>query len=171
MASVAGWYADPTGKSELRYWDGNAWTERTKNRAKGDGKPMTEADPAKKRAAKPRSEICFVSWAWRNQTAQDRRTRKDFPYEIWFVASALGPNGLYQAAASDQIFYASMNSYYHSGTYNPRYGGAVLPRDEFSAASLNDLVEKLWADGWEPSSGGGKNSLWYEYRFRRTVAE
>lgn len=24
---VAGWYADPTGRFEYRYWDGSAWTE------------------------------------------------------------------------------------------------------------------------------------------------
>jgi hypothetical protein len=23
----AGWYADPSGRFELRYWDGTAWTE------------------------------------------------------------------------------------------------------------------------------------------------
>jgi hypothetical protein len=23
----AGWYADPSGRYELRYWDGDAWTE------------------------------------------------------------------------------------------------------------------------------------------------
>jgi len=23
----SGWYADPSGRFELRYWDGNAWTE------------------------------------------------------------------------------------------------------------------------------------------------
>ncbi|MGA9277227.1 DUF2510 domain-containing protein, partial [Ilumatobacter sp.] len=23
----AGWYADPSGRFELRYWDGSAWTE------------------------------------------------------------------------------------------------------------------------------------------------
>ena len=23
----AGWYADPAGRFELRYWDGGAWTE------------------------------------------------------------------------------------------------------------------------------------------------
>ncbi len=23
----AGWYADPAGRYELRYWDGSAWTE------------------------------------------------------------------------------------------------------------------------------------------------
>jgi hypothetical protein len=23
----AGWYADPAGRFELRYWDGSTWTE------------------------------------------------------------------------------------------------------------------------------------------------
>ena len=26
-AVPAGWYADPAGRYELRYWDGTAWTE------------------------------------------------------------------------------------------------------------------------------------------------
>ena len=26
-AVPAGWYADPAGRFELRYWDGSAWTE------------------------------------------------------------------------------------------------------------------------------------------------
>jgi hypothetical protein len=26
-AVPAGWYADPSGRYELRYWDGSAWTE------------------------------------------------------------------------------------------------------------------------------------------------
>ncbi len=26
-AAPAGWYADPSGRYELRYWDGNQWTE------------------------------------------------------------------------------------------------------------------------------------------------
>lgn len=26
-ATPAGWYADPSGRYELRYWDGAAWTE------------------------------------------------------------------------------------------------------------------------------------------------
>src|SRR3954469_9404160 len=28
----AGWYADPTGRSEHRYWDGSRWTEHVSNR-------------------------------------------------------------------------------------------------------------------------------------------
>ena len=26
-AVPAGWYADPAGRFDLRYWDGSAWTE------------------------------------------------------------------------------------------------------------------------------------------------
>jgi uncharacterized RDD family membrane protein YckC len=28
-AQPAGWYADPSGQTRLRYWDGSAWTEHT----------------------------------------------------------------------------------------------------------------------------------------------
>jgi hypothetical protein len=31
----AGWFPDPTGRSEQRYWDGNAWTD---NVARGDNR-------------------------------------------------------------------------------------------------------------------------------------
>ena len=30
VAVVAGWYADPSGESRLRYWDGQAWTGQTR---------------------------------------------------------------------------------------------------------------------------------------------
>jgi hypothetical protein len=29
-AHPAGWYSDPSGQAGLRYWDGQAWTERTR---------------------------------------------------------------------------------------------------------------------------------------------
>ena len=32
MQPNAGWYADPTGSSDLRYWDGTQWTEHTSGR-------------------------------------------------------------------------------------------------------------------------------------------
>ncbi|MFT7503625.1 MAG: hypothetical protein ACI91Q_002437 [Gammaproteobacteria bacterium] len=38
----AGWYADPSGRYELRYWDGNAWTEHV-SRA---GQQFTDAPVA-----------------------------------------------------------------------------------------------------------------------------
>ena len=27
MSTPADWYPDPSGRHEVRYWDGNAWTE------------------------------------------------------------------------------------------------------------------------------------------------
>jgi len=162
MASVAGWYADPTGKAELRYWDGSAWTQRTKNRADGDeaSAPIARSKlTAKPKPARQRSEICMIKYLCMETRATDRRTRKDFPYEIWFVANALGPNGLYRAAES-----STFNSYTN-----------YLSRNKDSEASFNELVKKLWEDGWEPTSGGGggnsKLNLWYEYRFRRPVED
>jgi hypothetical protein len=34
----AGWYADPSGRFELRYWDGNQWTEHVSR----DGQQFTD---------------------------------------------------------------------------------------------------------------------------------
>ena len=31
-AAPAGWYADPSGRFELRYWDGGTWTEHVSRR-------------------------------------------------------------------------------------------------------------------------------------------
>ena len=41
-AVPAGWYADPAGRFELRYWDGGAWTEHV-SRA---GQQFTDAPVA-----------------------------------------------------------------------------------------------------------------------------
>lgn len=39
MNPAAGWYADPAGSNQLRYWDGSSWTEHT-------APPPTPAPPA-----------------------------------------------------------------------------------------------------------------------------
>ena len=31
QAAVAAWHADPTGRHQLRYWDGSAWTNHISN--------------------------------------------------------------------------------------------------------------------------------------------
>jgi hypothetical protein len=45
----AGWYADPTGRSEHRYWDGARWTEHVSNRGFAGTDPIdaygTPLDP------------------------------------------------------------------------------------------------------------------------------
>src|SRR3954465_11424964 len=46
MADVApGWYPDPQTQGQLRYWDGNAWTEHTQV-AGGESAPAAPAAPA-----------------------------------------------------------------------------------------------------------------------------
>ena len=55
MSSIPpGWYPDPSGEHQYRYWDGQGWTTRTaypKNaqqaRAAGQLKPEQQAQPAK----------------------------------------------------------------------------------------------------------------------------
>lgn len=57
-ATPAGWYPDPHGQAELRYWDGNDWTEHTHNSQAG-AQPAPAApaqpnvQPAAQQAAPP----------------------------------------------------------------------------------------------------------------------
>src|SRR5918999_2421770 len=46
----AGWYPDPHGQAELRYWDGNTWTEHTSGEAPGAAGP-TQIDQPQAAAA------------------------------------------------------------------------------------------------------------------------
>lgn len=179
MASAPGWYSDPTGKRDLRYWDGNAWTQRTRNRTatRNDTTAAANQPRPKTTVSRARSEICLVGWTWRDTKTTDRRTRKHFPFELWFVANALGPNGLYVAGESDVLWNDASSSYYQRGLLT-RQGATYynstapeIPRDEYTEASFNGLARRLWKDGWEPVSGGGRGSLWYEYRFRRAVTD
>jgi hypothetical protein len=41
----AGWYPDPHGQAELRYWDGNTWTEHTSGEAPGAAGPTQIDQP------------------------------------------------------------------------------------------------------------------------------
>src|SRR5438067_6354314 len=38
MAPAAGWYPDPEGRAEQRYWDGDRWTEHVQR----DGQPAVD---------------------------------------------------------------------------------------------------------------------------------
>jgi hypothetical protein len=75
----AGWYADPTGRSEHRYWDGSRWTEHVSNRGLAGTDPIdaygTPLDPTVSPfrpvpiATQPTSDVrtglrAVPWWAW-----------------------------------------------------------------------------------------------------------
>ncbi len=41
------WHADPTGRHELRYWDGRAWTSHVSDRGVASTDPLPAARPAR----------------------------------------------------------------------------------------------------------------------------
>jgi uncharacterized RDD family membrane protein YckC len=41
----AGWWPDPTGRRQYRYWDGNAWTEHVADNGVGGFDPLDPPDP------------------------------------------------------------------------------------------------------------------------------
>jgi len=42
----AGWYSDPTGRADQRYWDGTAWTENVSRAGVQGTEPITAAPPS-----------------------------------------------------------------------------------------------------------------------------
>jgi hypothetical protein len=50
----ANWYADPTGRHQLRYWDGQAWTEHVSNAGQQSVDPMEVAAQAHPEVPKKR---------------------------------------------------------------------------------------------------------------------
>ena len=43
-ADGPGWYADPSGRFDHRYWDGSAWTEHVSRAGVADTAPVVPAD-------------------------------------------------------------------------------------------------------------------------------
>ena len=41
MTSPANWHPDPTGRHQLRYWDGNAWTDHVSTNGQSGVDPMS----------------------------------------------------------------------------------------------------------------------------------
>jgi uncharacterized protein (AIM24 family) len=44
--TAANWHPDPTGRHELRYWDGSTWTEHVSDRGNVGSDPLQPAQPA-----------------------------------------------------------------------------------------------------------------------------
>src|SRR5262249_7937006 len=44
--SQAGWFEDPTGRAERRYWDGNMWTEHVASGTTRSTDPIPQGDTA-----------------------------------------------------------------------------------------------------------------------------
>ena len=49
MSHPANWYPDPNGRHELRYWDGNAWTDHVSDQGVQSTDPVTPVPPEQTR--------------------------------------------------------------------------------------------------------------------------
>src|SRR5690242_6343113 len=52
-SSPAGWYPDPTGGHQLRYFDGAQWTVHVADNGAQSTAPVTRAAPAQRQAQQP----------------------------------------------------------------------------------------------------------------------
>jgi hypothetical protein len=96
-----------------------------------------------------RYEICKIMWE--RQFVSILQTRK------CFVAVATGSEGVYDAGKSEP---------FPDRRYSER-GKETVSQDRAAVAALNDLVQFLIAEGWEPTVH--PNEYWYNRGFRRRV--
>ncbi len=83
----AGWYADPTGRSEHRYWDGNRWTEHVSSR----GIPTTDPVDASGTPLDPTGSVSAptpIPVATQPATTE-RRGLRSVPWWAWALGGAV----------------------------------------------------------------------------------
>jgi hypothetical protein len=59
----AGWHPDPSGKNELRYWDGSRWTDHVSTGGNQQTDPLLFFAPAP-HAAPPFAPNPVTGWGW-----------------------------------------------------------------------------------------------------------
>ena len=107
-----------------------------------------------------RSEIAKVQWEIATVTLEGKgllgqvRTKEG----LRFYALAIGPSGRYYPQIGRP--FEGSTSAYRSGT--------EVDWSETASQALNELIQALWQDGWNPTTFG---KSWYSASFRRPVAE
>jgi hypothetical protein len=77
---------------------------------------------------------------------------------IRFWLRAVGPNGVYTAKISRPF----------EGKQESNRTGWYVVWSEAGRDALNELIQDLWKDGWQPSSIG---RFWHQFSFRKMVEE
>lgn len=80
-----------------------------------------------------------------------------------FQVLGVGPIGRYTVTETEP--FVGSETYYYRGRFN-RVN--YVADDETSRIILNDLLARLWREGWQPTSFG---DTWHDIRLRRAVIE
>ena len=89
---AAGWYADPTGRFDHRYWDGATWTEHVSRHGEATTDPVDGSGAAGETEATPEEAP-----GWETQTGQPWHTGSG---QTWETTGGSTPSWQTQAAAS-----------------------------------------------------------------------
>lgn len=112
----------------------------------------TEKNPAKRKRP-ARSEIARILYESASVQIQGMFGPKQGDgFRFW--AQAVGPGGRYRAAQSPTFAAAKGESSPSSSSSSE------------AGAALDELIRRLWSDGWQPTSFGRE---WYQLIFRRPV--
>lgn len=86
-----------------------------------------------------------------------------FGGKSYFVAQAAGSKGTYEATRSTKPFYAQSPT----TSLGEERGWPEInsgSEEEKAKAALNEIMSRLFADGWELT---GQKERWWEYKYRR----
>lgn len=105
----------------------------------------------------PRTEICQIKWS-----VVQAKVFGSSSYHFW--AEGLGPHGFYNAGSSAPFqavigkTKTSPNAYYQE----------FIKSTDSAVKAFNELAEKLWSDGWQPTAFGAR--FWHDVKYRRPVS-
>lgn len=115
------------------------------------GKPQKQG----LQADEPKWETCEITFDWLGGSGRDFLFRRGF-----FVAKAMGPNGVYEVAriqAQKGVDSVEVEASEMHPIPNPKKS----TRETFEV-----LISQLMKDSWEPT---GRGHLWFAQQFRRRV--
>ena len=104
-------------------------------------------------------EYCQIQASWKKHD-----TMSSNGYECYFWAEAIGQNGRYCAAQTEN--YKLIQTWIWQPFPNPPMGGKEEDQEKVSRL-LSNLIKTLQTDGWEVLSDRGTN-VW-QYKFKRKV--
>lgn len=148
---LSGWYKDPSGRSELRWWDGDHWTDHVHSSGRAGVDPVTPQMTAQARLANKRWRILNSWWilppilsfgilGWLGFLTAAIRTRKRVYWiftaiyaALTVILFALPSDGVWLYISGSLLVVAWIVPTVHAATLNRRYLRELAHQDVYQA--------------------------------------
>ncbi|WP_344492601.1 DUF2510 domain-containing protein [Nonomuraea monospora] len=121
----AGWYPDPYGEPQLRWWDGNQWTDATHAQEQGPAQPQPSSGPQPQPPSQPHSQPQAQPPSQPQFQAQPPSQPQSQPGPGWSMTPA-NPTAQFGQPTYGQGAYGAPSAPTQQ-QQQPQWGGAPLP--------------------------------------------